>query len=191
MSGRTMTRFWPGLRCRAGEWNQDRRPWGHGLMGERMKAEGITKCRFCRKIGSTGQGDAAWRGDMISDPLFRTRRCTGPCRRTLPETVEFFYCERRSGTFAACCRACRNDQKMARNQRRHGTDELRGGVGETQRQVTLAFRRIDPGGSEETELRGRLHGIVKRFRGMDVGKKLRAMIWMLGEFLRPNEDSPE
>lgn len=122
---------------------------------------------------------------MMSQPLPKVRRCTGPCRREFPETVEHFYLDRSHGSYSACCRDCRNAQKLARKRRRQGIDELRGGVQATQRQVTTAFRRLDPGGGEEMELRGRLVGIVKRFREMETTKKLSAMTWMLGEFLRP------
>jgi methyl coenzyme M reductase gamma subunit len=128
---------------------------------------------------------------MMPDTPLKKRQCTGQCRRELPETAEHFYFHPHTGAVAACCRECRNAQKLAKKLRNQGDDDLRGGVLETQRKVTTAFRRIDPGGCEETELRGRLRGIVKRFQGMEVGKKLKAMTWMLGEFLRPTEEVSE
>jgi hypothetical protein len=77
---------------------------------------------------------------------------------------------------------------LAKRRRTRGSDDLRCGVKQTQRKITEAFHRMDPGGSREDELRRRLLGIVKQFGAMPYATRVATFAWFVIVFLNPAEE---
>lgn len=104
------------------------------------------------------------------------RRCTGACRRELPETAEFFH---RNGDFwAACCRECRNAERSGKRAKRSG-DTLHG-IGEVAQAVNRRFQEMFPNDSPERALRHKLRKLSIEYASLSQEAKARTVAWFVG-----------